>query len=172
MLCQVFSTPSLACLSHQAKLLGQGLEVESFDAGRNRRWSSLVAVCSWNLNFSGWRRAKKKSVPGVCLEKAEVFTWARTSSSWTKETSTSSMLKSFLEVNLSKAIFLVRSHFWDLSALALHRSSQNRPPQHQHLIRWLRIPTLWGTKQPIALFSAQKKGSEKPEQRKEAKPFL
>ena len=51
------------------------------------------------VNFSGWRIAKKNSIAGVCLQKAsEVFTWARISSSRTKETS--SIISSMLNIQL------------------------------------------------------------------------
>ena len=75
--------------------------------GSYRRWSSLVTICLWNLSFIGWRIAKKKSMPGVCLQKAqELFTWARISSSWTKETSsiTSSMLNKQLPVRSEEPV--------------------------------------------------------------------
>ena len=75
--------------------------------GSYRRWSSLVASCLWNLNFRGWRIAKKKSMAGVCLQKApEVFTCARISSSWTRETSsiTSSMLNKQLPVRSAELV--------------------------------------------------------------------
>ena len=76
--------------------------------GSYRRWSSLVTSCLWDLwtSVAGeWR--KRTSTAGVCLQKTpEVFTRARISSSWTKETSSipSSMLNKQLPVRSEEPV--------------------------------------------------------------------
>ena len=151
--------------------------------GSYRRWSSLVTSRLWNLNFSGWI-AKKNSIAGACWQKApEVFTWAKISSSWTKETSsiTSSMLNKQLRVSseepvkaiLQATLFLRPVRLWQSTDLIKARSGASERDQKlcffEHLrmkepsdrFEWHRLPQL-RNREASVLTETQENQRDKP----------